>query len=63
MSIYSRIFARWPATTGYDISGGVEVHGAILDEQLADLRLDGPADAGEIWRGQLIGKGATMRDR
>ncbi|WP_328345475.1 TetR/AcrR family transcriptional regulator [Micromonospora sp. NBC_00421] len=43
-----------PASLYVYVQNMAELHGAILDELLADLRLPDPAGAGETWRGELI---------
>jgi AcrR family transcriptional regulator len=44
-----------PASLYVYVHNVAELHGAILDELLADLRLPRSAGVGEQWRGELIG--------
>ena len=44
-----------PASLYVYVQNMAELHGAILDELLADLRRPDPAAVGERWRGTLIG--------
>ncbi|MBB4752546.1 TetR/AcrR family transcriptional regulator [Actinoplanes lobatus] len=44
-----------PASLYVYVQNMAELHGAILDELLAGLRLPDPGQAGENWRAELIG--------